>query len=109
VFLVVSSIYAYSKQAPYRDSPDAKFIHLAQKYMREHTSENLSMEDVAKNVGMGYSKFRKMFRNYTGFSPNQYFLKLKLEESKDLLLNTNLSSKEIAYQLGFDSAISSSL
>ena len=102
--LILSTIYAYNKQAPYKDNPDVVRIHLAQKYMRDHTSENLSMEDVAKNVGMGYSKFRKMFRNYTGFSPNQYFLKLKLEKSKDLLLNTNLSSKEIAYELGFDSA-----
>ena len=62
------------------------------------------MEEVAKHAGMGYSKFRKLFRNYTGFSPQQYFLNLKLEESKDLLLNTSLSSKEIAYRLGFDTA-----
>lgn len=104
VFLVVSSIYAYSKQAPYTDSLDAECIKTAQKFMREHTSKNLSMEDVAKHAGMGYSKFRKLFRNYTGFSPQQYFLNLKLEESKDLLLNTSLSSKEIAYRLGFDTA-----
>ena len=104
VLLILGSIYAYSKQAPYKDKPDADYIHHAQKYMREHTSENLSMEDVAKHIGMGYSKFRKFFRNYTGFSPNQYFLNLKLEKSKDLLLNTSLSSKEIAYELGFDSA-----
>ena len=104
VFLFVSSIYAYSKQMPYKDGPDVECINLAQKYMREHSSERINMEDVAKHTGMGYSKFRKLFRNYTGFSPQQYFLNLKLEESKDLLLNTSLSSKEIAYRLGFDSA-----
>ena len=104
IFLVVSSIYAYSKQAPFIDSPDSECINTAQKFMREHTSKNLRMEDVAKHAGMGYSKFRKLFRDYTGFSPQQYFLNLKLEESKDLLLNTSLSSKEIAYRLGFDTA-----
>lgn len=104
VTLIISSIYAYSKQAPYTDNPDSECIHLSQKYMREHISQDLSMEDVAKYVGMGYSKFRKFFHNYTGFSPYQYFLNLRLEKSKDLLLNTSLSSKEIAYKLGFYSA-----
>ena len=104
VLLILGSIYAYSQQTPYKNNPDAEYIHQALKYMREHTAQNLSMEDVAKNVGMGYHKFRKLFRSYTGFSPNQYFLKLKLEESKDLLLNTSLSSKEIAFRLGFDTA-----
>jgi len=104
VLHIFSSIYAYSKQMLYQDNPDVNCIHLAQKYMREHTSICLNMEEVAKQTGMGYSKFRKLFRNYTGFSPQQYYLKLKLEESKDLLLNSNLSSKEIAFRLGFDSA-----
>lgn len=104
VFLVVSSIYAYSKQVPYKDSSDAERIRLAQKYMRERSTQRLSMEDVAVQVGMGYAKFRKLFRNYTGFSPHQYFLSLKLEESKDLLLNTNYSAKEIALRMGFDTA-----
>lgn len=104
VMLILGTVYTYSKQATYKDSSDVESIHLAQNYMRGLATQNLSMEDVAKYVGMGYSKFRKMFRNYTGFSPNQYFLKIKLEESKDLLLNTNLSSKEIAYRMGFDTA-----
>ena len=104
VLLILGSIYAYSKQMPYKDGPDVECINLAQKYMREHSSERINMEDVAKHARMGYSKFRKLFRSYTGFSPQQYFLNLKLEESKDLLLNTSLSSKEIAFRLGFDSA-----
>lgn len=104
VLFILSTIYAYSKQAPYKDNPDTECINLAQKYMRDHTSQNLYMEDVAKNVGISYSKFRKLFRNYTGFSPHQYFLNLRLEKSRDLLLSTSLSSKEIAYRLGFDTA-----
>ncbi len=102
--LILSSIYAYGKQGSYKDSPDTDRLSIAMKYMREHSAEQLSMEEVAIQAGMGYAKFRKMFRDYTGFSPQQYFLNLKLEESKDLLLNSNLSSKEIAYSLGSTSA-----
>ena len=103
VALIVSSIFAKSRQRPYKDNPDIDYINLARKYMRENLSRSLCMEDVAKEVGMGYSKFRKVFRNYTGFSPTQYFLNLKLEKAKDYLSNTRLSCKEIAFRLGFDS------
>ena len=101
--LIVCSIYAKAIQQPYKDNPEIDYINLARKYMRENLSRALCMEDVAKEVGMGYSKFRKVFRNYTGFSPAQYFLNLKLEKAKDYLSNTHLSCKEIAFRLGFDS------
>ena len=103
VVLIVSSLYAKNKQRVYKDNPDIGYINLARKYMRENLSNTILMEDVAKEVGLGYTKFRKIFRNYTGFSPNQYFLNLKLEKAKDYLSNTRLSSKEIAFRLGFDS------
>lgn len=102
--LIVCSLYAKAMQQPYKDDPDIDYINLARKYMRENLSRSLSMEDVAKEVGMGYSKFRKVFRNYTGFSPAQYFINLKLEKAKDYLSNTRLSCKEIAFRVGFDSA-----
>lgn len=72
--------------------------------MRLHLNENIRMEDVSREAQMGYSKFRKLFREYTGFAPAQYFLQLKMERAKGYLLNTTLSCKEIAYRLGFDSS-----
>lgn len=103
VGLIVCSMYAKNKQRVYKDHPDLGKINLARKYMRENLSNTICMEDVAKAAGMGYTKFRKIFRNYTGFSPNQYYLNLKLEKAKDYLSNTRLSCKEIAFRLGFDS------
>lgn len=102
--LIACSIYAKNLQQPFNDNPEIDYINLARKYMRENLSRALCMEDVAQKVGMGYSKFRRVFRNYTGFPPAQYFLNLKLEKAKDYLSNTHLSSKEIAFRLGFDSA-----
>ena len=104
VALIVSSIYAKSRQRPYLDNPHYESIVFATKLMRQHLGENLNMEDVARQAGMGYSKFRKLFRDYTGFAPAQYFLRLKIERAKDLLLSTSLSCKEISFRLGFDSA-----
>lgn len=52
---------------------------------------------------MSYSYFRKLFKEYTGLSPASYFLDIKLQRAKDLLCKTQLSVKEIAYMLNFDS------
>ena len=74
------------------------------RYMRQHISSNIRMEEVAEQAGMGYSKFRKVFKDCTGFAPAQYFLRLKMERAKDYLQGTDFSCKEITYRLGFDSA-----
>lgn len=104
VALIVSYIYAKSKQQVYKNNPKTDQINQARQFMRKNLSNNIHMEEVAQEVGLGYTHFRKMFREYTGFSPNQYYLNLKMEKAKDYLSNTRLCSKEIAFRLGFDSA-----
>jgi AraC-like DNA-binding protein len=42
-------------------------------------------------------------KNFTGISPRQYFLQLKVMRARELLITTDQSIKEISYQLGFDS------
>lgn len=104
IALIITSIFARSQQLPYINNPDTDNINFAIKLMRQNLNCELHMEEVAAQAGMGYSKFRKTFKDYTGYAPAQYFLRLKMERAKDYLLNTPLSCKEIAYRLGFDSA-----
>lgn len=103
VWLIASTVYARSQQMPYLGSPDLGSLNAAIRFMRQHLNQNMPMQDVAREAGMGYSKFRKLFREYTGFPPAQYFLHLKMERAKDYLQSTNLSCKEISFRLGFDS------
>ena len=53
---------------------------------------------------MGYSIYRKKFKEYTGISPAQYQINLRINKAKDLLITSNQSLKEIALNLGFDSS-----
>ena len=53
---------------------------------------------------MGYSKFRRLFKDLTGYAPLQYIQELRLQKSKKLLLNTSLSLTEIAEEIGYDNA-----
>ncbi|MBL4676609.1 MAG: helix-turn-helix transcriptional regulator [Mucilaginibacter sp.] len=51
---------------------------------------------------VGYSWFRKAFKSYTGLSPGQYYIQLKIERAKELLNNPEIPIKQIAYDLRFD-------
>ncbi|WP_372772710.1 AraC family transcriptional regulator [Mangrovibacterium sp.] len=71
--------------------------------MNEKVDENIDFKTLAKNLGISYSKLRSDFKSQTGLPPLQYFLLLKIEKAKDLLQSTTLSSKQIAFNLGFES------
>ena len=53
-------------------------------------------EEVASQLYMGYSNFRRIFKEYTGFAPAQYIQEVRLNRIKELLTNTTLPIKEIA-------------
>ncbi len=53
---------------------------------------------------MSYSWFRKMFKQYTGLSPAQYQLWVKLQKAKALLIGSSKNIKEIAFLLEFESS-----
>lgn len=71
--------------------------------IREKLEDDLVIQDLAETLGFSYSNFRKLFKEYTNISPSTYQQDLRLQRAKELLTSTNLSIKEIAYRLRFDS------
>jgi len=69
--------------------------------IRESLDKNLNIEQMAKGLNVSYSLFRSSFKKYTGLSPNQYHLSLRIQHAIYLLNNTDLSIKEISFNLGF--------
>jgi AraC-like DNA-binding protein len=62
----------------------------------------ITPEEIALQVNMSYSWFRRLFKQHTGFSPSQYIIELRIQKGKELLTNTDMTSQEIAYEIGFD-------
>lgn len=96
--------YAYSldKHLSFENLEVTNQINKAKILMSENLQAKITPEEIAKNINMSYSWFRHLFKQYTGFAPNQYILELKIQKCKELLTNTHLSIKEIAYESGFD-------
>lgn len=77
-------------------------INQARILMHENIEGTKTIQDIADGIGVSYSTFRKNFKKYTGLSPASYFQDLKLQRAKDLLRSTQMSIKEIAYLLDFE-------
>ncbi len=104
VNLLVGLIYSGDRQNAFEDIKVTNQINRAKIIMQENIGQNLSCEEIAEQVGMGYSWFRRVFKEYTGFAPAQYMKELKINTAKELLTNTPMSCQEIAYETGFETA-----
>ena len=78
-------------------------INRARLMIREYPTKKMSPEEIAYNLNMSYSWFRKMFKKYTGLSPTQYLLQIKIQKAKDFLTSSFMPIKEISDILQFDS------
>jgi AraC-like DNA-binding protein len=78
-------------------------INRARLRIRETLEMDVTIQQIAEEQGVSYSNFRKLFKEYTGLSPATYQQELRLLRAKELLTTTELSIKEIAYRLNFES------
>jgi len=103
VVYILSTIISIKKNENFEGKQIEQTIQKACLIIRENIDKNMNIEKLALDLNIDYSIFRKMFKAYTGISPGQYHLSLRIRQAKDLLINTNLSIKEISYRLGFES------
>ena len=75
----------------------------ALKKINSSYSEEITLKSIANDIHINPSYLSTLFKKETGQTFSQYLLMLRLEESKQLLLETNLDITEIAYKTGFNS------
>lgn len=78
-------------------------VYKCMTYIREHTNESISIEDVAAHVNRSSSYIMKHFKNELGINIGAYIMRCKLEEAKSLLTYSEKSLAEISNFLYFSS------
>jgi AraC-like DNA-binding protein len=101
--LLLGFIYYSEKNNSFRDKAIISQIDKARMMMRENTDSKVNPASIAKSLNISYSWFRRVFKQYTGFSPAQYQMEIKIQKSKELLTSTIMPVKEIAFDLNFES------
>lgn len=70
-------------------------------FMKDNLDKNLTLNDIASNVGYSPSHFGSIFQKKTSFTPIAYYNQLKIQRACSLLQFSGLKVKEVAYRLGF--------
>lgn len=78
-------------------------IRKATIHIGHHLGELIDFEGLASTLNMGYSLFRKRFRDYTGLAPLEYQNALRIRRAAHLLTSSDAPVAQIAEDLGFNS------
>lgn len=72
-------------------------------YMKENIYSSLTLKEMCLHFMIGKTQFCKIFRENTNQSPMEYYMNLKIKESKKLIREKNLSISQISDILGYSS------
>lgn len=85
-----------------RDFPKT-FMHL-EEVLRQNLSHQWTVEEMAALVGMGTTLFTERVKSYSGFSPINYLINIRISEALKLLKRPEISVTDIALDTGFYSS-----
>ncbi len=71
--------------------------------MEQNIEEPISPATLAKNVGMSTRQLERLFRRYLSRSPKRYYMELRLQKARNLLMQTDMSVINVALACGFAS------
>ncbi len=71
--------------------------------MEANIEEPLSTDDIAGLVGISRRQLERLFKQYLGSLPSRYYLELRLQRARRLLLDTHYSIVQVGLMCGFSS------
>jgi AraC-like DNA-binding protein len=99
---LMGSFHAIVKQNAEACEEKEMIVNKARLLFRANLTNNFSPEQAARELQVGYSWFRKVFKSYTSLSPGQYYIQLKIERAREMLNNPAIPIKDVALELGFE-------
>lgn len=76
-------------------------IEKADAYMEKHFSEDITLEDIGKEVNLSSYYFSRFYKNATGINFSDKLSSIRMEKAKEYLLDTELTIKEVSYMVGY--------
>lgn len=71
--------------------------------MENNIEEPISPSILAQDVGMSTRQLERLFRRYLNRSPKRYYMELRLQKARNLLMQTDMSVINVALACGFAS------
>lgn len=78
-------------------------VRTAVEWLASHYAKPVSLEDVAKEVGLSLSRFAHLFREQVGVSPQRFLESQRIGRARQLLETTDETAASIADAVGYQS------
>ncbi|HHT69901.1 MAG TPA: helix-turn-helix transcriptional regulator [Firmicutes bacterium] len=75
----------------------------AQRIVKKHYDQDISLEGIAKHLGLNRSYLSTVFKEETGQAFTHYVQEVRIEKSKELLRQSSIPIVDIALLVGFSS------
>jgi AraC-like DNA-binding protein len=105
VLSIIAAVLA-ADQFRGQNNGNYELVRRAKSVIDEQTEGALVIESLAAGFGLSAGHFRQVFKQQTGLSPYQYHQQQKINRAKSLLRSSDLTIKQIAKVLGFESVYS---
>ncbi|HEX7057788.1 MAG TPA: response regulator [Bacilli bacterium] len=97
-------LYADDPTSEELSAQNNTIVREAKEYIdRNYMQKGLTLQEVAQKKHVSPNYLSYLFKKYTGYNVWEYVIKQRMEESKRLLMNTDLRRYEIAEKVGYES------
>lgn len=81
---------------------DEEFLNILESFVEKNIDKaDLKVDVLCEEFGMSSSNLYRKVKSITGLSSNEFVSNYRLKKAAKLLIESNLSIKEIAYKVGF--------
>lgn len=80
---------------------EARPIRIAKQYISNHYNQPLTLEIVSSEIGFNATYFSSIFKKETGMNFSDYLKKIRIDNAKNILLNTDQSVEDVSYAVGY--------
>lgn len=94
--------FLFSKRETTRDNHNQALVENTIEYIKQNINRPISLCELANKQNLSTQQLSRIFKKQVGITPMNFYIRLKMNKAKDLLLTTDSLVKEIANRLGYD-------
>lgn len=99
---VMNAVSRMLEQDPLQNDLPLDLANKIEKYLREHYTENFSLEELAGQFGFSSAYLTKVFKKYKSDTPLKFLIDIRMNEAKRLIQeHQDLDFKVIAEMVGY--------
>jgi two-component system response regulator YesN len=84
-----------------REKKVNSIIDKANKYIENHYAEEITLDDVAKEVNLSSYYFSRFYKEESGINFSDKLVNVRIEKAKELLKKEDLSIKDVCFMVGY--------